>query len=107
MGSRRAFQSHVVRRPYGENIRRIIRFRSASGGLIASFNEGIFDGLAYGMHGLFGFRNIKKDSTPKKESYYDYQKRKHANKKPVGHLVFVGLSFVFVGVVFFLISLAI
>lgn len=80
---------------------------AGSGGLIASFNEGIFDGLSYGMHGLFGFRNIKKDSTPKKESYYDYQKRKHANKKPVGHLVFVGLSFVFVGVVFFLISLAI
>lgn len=79
---------------------------AGSGGLIASFNEGVFDGLSYGMHGLFGFRNIKKDSTPKKESYFDYQKRKHANKKPVAHLVLVGLSFVFVGVVFFVVSMA-
>ena len=69
---------------------------AGSGGLIASFNEGVFDGLSYGMHGLFGFRNDKKNSTPKKESYYDYQKNKHANQKPFRHLEFGGLGFGFV-----------
>lgn len=41
---------------------------AGSGGLIASFNEGIFDGLAYGMHGLFGFRNIKKTARRRKKA---------------------------------------
>lgn len=79
---------------------------AGSGGLIASFNEGIFDGLAYGMHGLFGFRNIKKTARRKKKAI-TITKTQTRKQKPVGHLVFVGLSFVFVGVVFFLISLAI
>ncbi len=74
------------------------------GGLIGTYNEGLFDGLSYGMHGLFGFRSLRRDSTPKKENYGEYKERKHKNKRPIGHLITVGLSFIFTAVVCLMIS---
>ncbi len=73
------------------------------GGLLVSYNEGVIDGLAYGLHGLFGFRNIKKDSTPKKETYHDYKKRKHAKKISVKHFIIVGLAYIIVSIIIFIV----
>lgn len=73
------------------------------GGLILSYNEGIIDGLTYGMHSLFGFRSLKRDSTPKKENFYEYRKRKHAKKVSVKHLFLVGLAYILIGVILFVV----
>ncbi len=77
------------------------------GGLIVSYNEGVVDGLTYGLHGLFGFRNIKKDSTPQKENFYDYRKRKHAKKISVRHLVIVGSVFILIAVILYIVYISI
>lgn len=68
------------------------------GGLIFVSNEGVFDGLAYGVTSFIDmFRKEKKNQF---RTFYDYKESKSEKNTPFGYLLICGLIFIVITAVF-------
>ena len=70
--------------------------------LVFCTNEGVFDGLNYAVKSFF---NMFRRNAPKYNSLYDYREAKGREKLTFGFVVFSGLGFLAVAIVFYLIWL--
>ena len=67
--------------------------------LVFSSNEGTFDMLIYGTKKFFSL--FKKDmSGEKHKTFYEYQQTQHEKKVSFGYLLYVGLAFIAVSLIF-------
>ena len=71
-------------------------------GLVWSRNEGTFDMVSYGVTRSFKYRYRKMDKAYK-ESFYDYRKRTHEERKPATGCLWAGLVYLAVALVLMLI----
>ncbi len=77
-------------------------------GLVWSRNEGTFDMISFGVSRITKFRYGKLDEAERKETFYDYRKRKAATRQDAiptlkAGAVYMALALVFL-VLFFLIG---
>ena len=68
-------------------------------GLAYCGNEGTFDMLFFGIKQLVRSFTVR-DMTQRKESFYDYRKKKQAAKKPVLYILITGGCFILAGGLF-------
>ena len=67
--------------------------------LVFSSNEGTFDMLIYGTKKFFSL--FKKDmSKEKHKTFYEYQQAQHEKKVSFAYLLYVGLAFIVVSLIF-------
>lgn len=67
--------------------------------LVFSSNEGTFDMIIYGTQKFFGL--FKKDlKNEKYKTFYEYKEAQHDKKASFAYLIFVGLAFIAVSMIF-------
>jgi hypothetical protein len=64
---------------------------SGFGGLIFVSNEGVFDGITYGLTSFFDI--FRKDKQNKYRTFFDYRESKGERDTSFGYLLICGLSF--------------
>ena len=74
---------------------------SGIGLLVFTTNEGVFDGLVYGVSSFINM--FKKDSTQKYKTFYDYKESRSKKVFDFGYIVISGLAFLLVGLIMFII----
>ena len=78
-----------------------VGFVTAGVGLMVfTTNEGVFDGLVYGVSSFINM--FKKDSTQKYKTLYDYKASRSKKELEFGYIVICGLAFLLVGLVMFI-----
>lgn len=71
------------------------------GALVFVSSEGAFDMLAYGLRSFFSL--FKGTGKRKYDSYYDYKQSKAKNKMESGFMLYVGLFFLLVTIVLYIV----
>ncbi len=68
--------------------------------LIFTCNEGIFDGLVYGVSSFFSM--FRRNHERKYHTYYDYKESKADRNLSFGYMVLCGLFYLTVGIVMYI-----
>ncbi|MDD4290688.1 MAG: DUF3899 domain-containing protein [Clostridia bacterium] len=69
-------------------------------GFLYAYDNELFDGISYGVKSLFHVRRPQKFYKGMNESYSEYKERKHKEKGGYREIVFVGLSFLLLALIF-------
>lgn len=71
--------------------------------LIAVSNEGIFNGIAFGLKTIGRSFSAKKGEKIREEDFYEYNERMKEKQHSCGHFVFSGVFYVIVSLIFLVI----